>query len=55
MASQLIFPKPKSWDTFEDIVCDVFSRKLNNRNFQRYGRSGQEQFGVDIAGVVENF
>lgn len=54
MASQFIFPKPKSWDTFEDIVCDVFSRKLNNRNFQRYGRSGQLQFGVDIVGVVNN-
>lgn len=54
MASQFIFPKPKSWDAFEDIVCDVFSRKLNNRNFQRYGRSGQKQFGVDIVGVVDD-
>lgn len=53
MASQFIFPKPKSWDAFEDIVCDVFARKLNNRNFQRYGRSGQKQFGVDIVGVVD--
>jgi hypothetical protein len=53
MASQFIFPKPKNWDTFEDIVCDVFTRKLNNRNFQRYGKSGQKQFGVDIVGVVD--
>lgn len=53
MSNQFIFPKPKNWDTFEDIICDVFSRKLNNRNFQRFGRSGQNQFGVDIVGVSE--
>jgi CBASS immunity sensor of nucleotide second messenger signals/restriction endonuclease len=53
MSNQFIFPKPKSWDVFEDIVCDVFARKLNNRNFQRYGRRGQRQFGVDIVGVVD--
>ncbi len=54
MASQFVFPKPKSWDTFEDIVCDVFSRNFNSYNFQRYGRSGQKQFGVDIAGIVND-
>lgn len=53
MSNQFIFPKPKNWDTFEDIICDVFSRKLNNRNFQRFGRGGQNQFGVDIVGVSE--
>ena len=54
MSSHFIFPKPKDWDTFEDIVCDVISRKFNNNNLQRYGRNGQKQFGVDIAGFTRN-
>jgi hypothetical protein len=54
MSSHFIFPKPKDWDIFEDIVCDVVSRKFNNNNLQRYGRSGQKQFGVDIAGFTRN-
>lgn len=53
MGTHFIFPKPKDWDTFEDIVCDVFARKYNNFNFQRYGRSGQSQSGVDIAGFTQ--
>jgi hypothetical protein len=53
MSTHFIFPKPKDWDTFEDIVCDVFARKFNNGNLQRYGRSGQRQLGVDIAGFTE--
>lgn len=53
MSADFIFPKPKDWDTFEEIVCDVFARKLNNHNLQRYGRSGQRQSGVDIAGLTE--
>src|SRR5690349_18734434 len=47
---QFIFPKPLEWATFEDIVCDVFVRKYHNLNLQRYGRRGQGQQGVDIAG-----
>jgi hypothetical protein len=54
MASEFVFPKPRDWNTFEDIVCDVYSRKFENQNFQRYGKSGQKQFGVDIVGVVNN-
>jgi hypothetical protein len=53
MSNQFIFPKPKNWDIFEAIVCDVFARELNSRNFQRYGRSGQKQFGVDIVGISD--
>lgn len=54
MSTHFAFPKPKDWNTFEDVVCDVFSRKFDNHNFQRYGRSGQRQFGVDIAGPTVN-
>lgn len=53
MSADYIFPKPHDWNTFEDIVCDVFARKYNNLNFQRYGRSGQRQSGVDIAGPTD--
>lgn len=47
-----IFPKPTDWNAFEDIVCDVFARKHQNMNLQRYGRSGQRQHGIDIAGMT---
>lgn len=53
MTTHFIFPKPKDWNTFEDIVCDVFARKFGEYNLQRYGRSGQRQSGVDIAGFIE--
>lgn len=52
MATHFVFPKPQDWNAFEDIVCDVFSRKYHNLNLQRYGRSGQRQNGVDIAGLI---
>ncbi len=54
MAPEFIFPKPRNWETFEDIVCDIFSRKFGNINFQRYGRSGQRQDGVDIVGPTKD-
>jgi hypothetical protein len=50
---QFIFPKPTEWNAFEEIVCDVFARKYQNLNLQRYGRSGQRQYGVDIAGFTQ--
>lgn len=50
MSTLFVFPKPKDWDTFEDIVCDLIARGYSNRNLQRYGRRGQKQSGVDIAG-----
>lgn len=52
--TQFLFPKPTDWNAFEDIVCDVFARKYQNLNLQRYGRSGQRQHGVDIAGFTQN-
>jgi hypothetical protein len=41
-------PVPKSWDEFEDIVWDLYSREWNDPHAQRYGVSGQAQQGVDI-------
>jgi len=43
-------PKPKSWDEFEDIIWEIYTRRWKNIHTQRYGRSGQEQSGVDIYG-----
>jgi Restriction endonuclease len=43
-------PKPKSWDEFEDIVWEIYTRKWENPHAQRYGRSGQTQHGIDIYG-----
>jgi hypothetical protein len=51
--SKFVFPKPLDEDIFEDLVRDVYARVYSNRNFQRYGRRGQKQFGVDSAGFSE--
>ncbi len=53
MKNNFIFPKPKDWEAFEDIINDVFSRKYHTDNLQRYGRRGQKQKGVDIAGLID--
>ncbi|WP_316225201.1 MULTISPECIES: hypothetical protein [unclassified Bradyrhizobium] len=41
---------PPSWDKFEEICADLFSRIWNDTQLVRYGRSGQRQNGVDIYG-----
>ncbi|MBW4670436.1 MAG: NACHT domain-containing protein [Cyanomargarita calcarea GSE-NOS-MK-12-04C] len=43
-------PKPKDWNEFEDIVWEIYTRKWQDSHAQRYGRSGQEQHGIDIYG-----
>ena len=43
-------PKPKSWDEFEDIIWEIYKRKWHDNHAQKYGRSGQEQNGIDIYG-----
>lgn len=43
-------PKPKSWNEFEDIVWEIYTRRWQDPYAQRYGRSGQAQHGVDIYG-----
>src|SRR5512132_2628111 len=48
--SKFVFLKPVDEDIFEDLVRDLYARVYSNRNFQRYGRKGQKQFGVDSAG-----
>lgn len=50
MSTHFVFPKPRDWGTFEDIVCDVFARKFGSHNLQRYGRQGQRQSGIDVVG-----
>jgi hypothetical protein len=42
---------PLSWDEFEDICADLFTREWNDPNVIRYGRQGQRQNGVDIKGI----
>ncbi|MGP4863013.1 hypothetical protein ACTXGK_02335 [Psychrobacter sp. T6-5] len=44
-------PTPKSWDEFEDICLSAIKIKCDSVNFNRYGRSGQKQDGVDIVGT----
>lgn len=47
-------PKPKSWDEFEDIVWEIYTRIWQDPYTQRYGRSGQAQNGIDIYGRLKN-
>lgn len=53
MCSQFIFPKPRDWETFEDITADLLKRKYQSPNLQRFGRRGQEQWGIDIVGPTK--
>lgn len=41
---------PASWDKFEEICADLFSRIWGDTQLVRYGRTGQRQNGVDIYG-----
>ncbi|NOJ41056.1 HTH domain-containing protein [Bradyrhizobium australiense] len=41
---------PQSWDKFEEICADLFSRIWNDTQLVRYGSTGQRQNGVDIYG-----
>lgn len=50
--SDFIFPKPRDPETLEEMTSDIFSYELGNSNLQRYGRRGQSQNGVDVAGLV---
>lgn len=45
----LSFPPPKNWDDFESLTSQVARYKLAGE-FDRYGRQGQKQSGVDIYG-----
>lgn len=47
-----ILPKLANDNDFEDLVKDIFSVEFKNPNLQRYGRKGQAQDGIDIAGVA---
>lgn len=51
--SNFYFPKPRDREMLEDMISDLFSYELGNSNFQRYGRNGQSQDGVDVAGMVD--
>lgn len=48
------YPKPTSWDEFEDICLSSFKNRWKSPNLQRHGRQGQAQQGVDIYGS-DNF
>jgi len=41
---------PPSWDKFEEISADLFSRIWKDNQLVCYGRAGQRQHGVDIYG-----
>ncbi len=47
ISSEMVLPKTRDASEFEDMICDVCTKKYK-REFQRYGRSGQKQNGIDI-------
>ena len=47
-------PRPKSWDEFENIVWDIYTRLWQTPHADRYGRAGQPQHGVDVYGQPHN-
>src|SRR5882672_1824659 len=41
-------PKPKDWQAFQRNCVLLFRDELRDPNAQEYGRSGQDQAGIDI-------
>lgn len=41
-------PKPKSSETFENLICDLANHLYKTTSFSLYGRKGQSQKGIDI-------
>lgn len=50
ISTEVILPGTKDASEFEDIVCDVCKKKYK-KEFQKYGRSGQKQNGIDIISI----
>ena len=44
------YPRPKSWEEFENIVADIYREVWKDPYLKRYGRQGQKQYGIDILG-----
>jgi hypothetical protein len=41
-------PKPKDWQTYQRNCVELFRHELNDPNAQEFGRSGQDQGGIDL-------
>ena len=50
MTDQYILLKPSDENVFEELVTDIFMRLYKTYNFQRFGKKGQKQYGVDSVG-----
>jgi hypothetical protein len=44
------FPPLTDSNEFESLIRDICAKEWGDPNTKRFGRSGQEQFGVDIYG-----
>lgn len=42
------YPRPDTWQLFEQILADWAQNELNDTGADRYGRNGQRQNGIDI-------
>lgn len=49
-SSYVSLNRPKDWQAFERLTCDLFSAIHKTKNFDQYGRNGQRQHGIDIFG-----
>ncbi|MEO8147173.1 MAG: hypothetical protein ABI723_06020 [Bacteroidia bacterium] len=50
----LSFLPPKNWQDFEQLTTDMARLRLHG-DFEKYGRQGQSQHGVDIYGCDNNY
>jgi Flp pilus assembly protein TadD len=44
------YAPPQSWEEFESLCCDLYTRIWNDPGTQKHGRQGQPQGGVDVYG-----
>ncbi len=46
-----LLPLPKDWDRLENVCADLFAAEWADPYALRFGRQGQNQYGVDILGT----
>lgn len=45
-----IIPPPTTWESFENLCCDLWAEVWTDNNTQKNGRQSQAQHGVDVYG-----
>ncbi|MBV8251885.1 MAG: tetratricopeptide repeat protein [Chitinophaga sp.] len=53
MSKQVQFPIISNETVFEEFVCDLFNAEYPEKKFQRFGKKGNKQYGIDIISISD--